>query len=459
MGLAGGISAVLNAGAFVAVLSLHPLFVESATVRMATAALAVVAFVGFARFHLLASARQLTWMLGRGARRWLHLPVAMAILLLFCTRGGGKPVGLLLVHWSVLALPLQLASLVLLRGFAHSINNAPGNQRNAVFFGLGNEARKLNLRLGRSPILGIRVVGYYSDVRIEPAPGETLPPWLGRYEDASARIQSNDFEVVFIATGHLEGERITTELVSRLYDSTAAIYFVPESRFAEDLAANSTDLAGVPLLALHDMPIVGLSRVLKRVMDIVGAALLLLVLWPVMLAIAIAIRLDSPGPVLFRQLRYGERGEPIIVHKFRSMYFRGHGDGGTEQGGLRQATNGDRRITPVGRYLRRSSLDELPQLIDVLRGAMSLVGPRPHAAEHNELYRRLIPGYMLRHSVKPGITGWAQIHGLRGATDTPDKMQRRVEYDRYYITHWSLWLDLRILLRTLPEIVAGRNAL
>jgi putative colanic acid biosysnthesis UDP-glucose lipid carrier transferase len=457
MALAGGISATLNTGAFVALLSLHAQFDTTLYARAVAGVLALVAFALFARFHLLASARHLTWMLGRGARRWFKLLIALAALLLL-THRIDKDLCLLLAQWAALALPLQLAGLAVLRGIAHSINNAPGNQRNAVFIGLGPEARKLNLRLRRSPILGIRVVGYYDEEPVVAEAGEVLPPYLGRYTDTDARIQANDFEVVFIATGRLDGEQITAGIVSRLYDSTAAIYFVPESRFVEDLAANSTDLAGVPLLALHEMPILGLSRVLKRIVDMVGAGLLLLLLSPIMFAVAIAVRIDSPGPILFRQLRYGERGEPIVVHKFRSMHFARRDDEGAGEMGLRQAYSGDSRITAVGRFLRRSSLDELPQLFNVLGGSMSLVGPRPHAAEHNEMYRRMIPGYMLRHSVKPGITGWAQINGLRGMTDTPDKMQRRVEYDRYYITHWSLWLDLQILLKTIPEIILGRNA-
>jgi putative colanic acid biosysnthesis UDP-glucose lipid carrier transferase len=457
MALAGGVSAALNAGAFVALLLHHGKMADSPWLRIMAGMLAVAAFVVFVRFHLIASARQLSWMLQRGALRWCRLPFVLAILLPGA-EFGARELCVLLAQWAVLALPLQLAGLALLRGIAHSINNAPGNQRDAIFIGLGPAARKLNVRLTRSPILGIRVAGYYSDAPVVAEASETLPPRLGAHADAAERIQANDFEVVFIATGQLDGEQATAEIVKQLYDSTAAIYFVPESRFVEDLATNSTDLAGVPLLALHEMPILGLSRMLKRSVDIVGATLLLLLLWPIMLAVAIAVRIDSPGPILFRQLRYGERGEPIVVYKFRSMHVVFQDDEYTRESGLRQAYAGDRRITAVGRHLRRSSLDELPQLFNVLGGSMSLVGPRPHAAEHNEMYRRLIPGYMLRHSVKPGITGWAQINGLRGMTDTPDKMQRRVEYDRYYITHWSLWLDLRILLKTIPEIIAGRNA-
>lgn len=454
MGLVGGVSAALNAGAFVALMPFNPALSGMEFWRVLAAALAAGAFLLFARFHLLATARELSWMLSRAAMRWCRLLVGL-MAVLFVWHGGGGDTRWLLAQWAALALPLQLAGLVALRASAQRINNASGNQRHAVFFGLGSEARKLNLRLRRSPILGIQVVGYYNDEPVLPEAGETLPPYLGRYADAFARIEANAFDTVFVAMGRLEGEEGTSEIVNRLYDSTAAIYLVPELPILRDLAANSTELAGVPLLALHDIPILGISRMVKRGVDVAGAALLCALLSPVMLAIALAVRFDSPGPVLFRQRRYGERGLPIVVHKFRSMRVAQPGDAGE---GVRQARSGDERITPVGGFLRRTSLDELPQLFDVLLGTMSLVGPRPHAAEHNELYRRLIPGYMLRHSVKPGITGWAQINGLRGLTDTPDKMQRRVEFDRYYIAHWSLWLDVRILAKTIPVIITGRNA-
>jgi putative colanic acid biosynthesis UDP-glucose lipid carrier transferase len=462
MALVGGISAALNTGVLMALLPLRGQIGAAPDARVLTGAFAVVVFIVFARFHLLASARHLSWMLGRGALRWCRLPVVL-MALLFVTRCDGGDLRMLVAQWAALALPLQLLGLAVLRGVAHSVNNAPGNQRHAVFFGMGSEARKLNVRLQRSPILGIHVVGYYNDALVAPRAGEALPPYLGRYEDAAARIEANDFEIVFLAMGQPERvsanvRDIAADIVTRCYDSTAAIYLVPELHFLEDLATTSTDLAGVSLLALHDVPILGLSRMLKRGLDLAGASLLIVLLWPVMLAIALAIRLDSPGPVLFRQRRNGERGEPIVVHKFRSMHVAASDEGAVHEDGLRQARSGDDRITAVGRYLRRTSLDELPQLFNVLGGSMSLVGPRPHAAEHNALYRRLIPGYMLRHSVKPGITGWAQINGLRGLTDTPDKMQRRVEFDRYYITHWSLWLDLQILLKTIPSIIAGRNA-
>ncbi|WP_281718746.1 undecaprenyl-phosphate glucose phosphotransferase [Pandoraea apista] len=458
MAMVGGFSAVLNAGAFFVVLLLNGHNPYTPYGLTLVGVLAAAAFIVFASFHLLASARDVGWMLRRGAMRWCRL-LLTTIVLLFLTYERTEDVRLMVAEWTLLALPMQMIGLAILRGMAHSINNAPGNQRRAAFFGLGPEARKLHMRLRRSPILGIQVSGYYNDTPVTAEDGEVLPPYLGRYADAAAHIQANAYEIVFIAIGQQDNKELTSDIVNRLYDSTASIYLLPEFRFPGDLPMTSTDLAGVPLLALHDITVQGLLRMVKRTIDLVGATVLLLLLAPVMIAIAIAVRLDSPGPILFRQRRYGERGEPIIVRKFRSMRVDQQEDAAAATtGGLRQAHAGDSRITPLGKHLRRTSLDELPQLFDVLNGSMSLVGPRPHAEEHNEMYRRMIPGYMLRHSVKPGITGWAQINGLRGETDTPDKMRRRVEYDRYYITHWSLWLDIKILLKTIPAIVTGRNA-
>ena len=190
----------------------------------------------------------------------------------------------------------------------------------------------------------------------------------------------------------------------------------------------------------------------KRATDLVLATLGLIMLAPVFAAIAIAIKVTSPGPVFFKQRRYGLEGEEILVYKFRSMTV-------CEDGAdVRQASRTDSRITKIGRFLRRSSLDELPQLINVIEGKMSLVGPRPHAVAHNELYRKLISGYMIRHKVRPGITGWAQVHGLRGETDTVEKMEQRVHYDLDYLSNWSLMLDLRILVRTLRIVASGDNA-
>ena len=171
-----------------------------------------------------------------------------------------------------------------------------------------------------------------------------------------------------------------------------------------------------------------------------------------MLAVALAVKLTSPGPVIFRQRRYGLYGEEIIVYKFRSMTVSDDG------GAIVQAARNDPRLTPIGAFLRRTSLDELPQFVNVLQGRMSIVGPRPHAVAHNEQYRKLIKGYMLRHKVKPGITGWAQVNGMRGETATLDKMQARIQYDLDYLRNWSVWLDLWIILKTVKVVLARDNA-
>jgi putative colanic acid biosynthesis UDP-glucose lipid carrier transferase len=208
----------------------------------------------------------------------------------------------------------------------------------------------------------------------------------------------------------------------------------------------------VPLIALCETPFHGDRGVSKRLTDLVLALLILVPAAPLMLIIALMVRLSSPGPAIFRQRRYGLAGQQIVVYKFRTMTVTEDGDA------IRQATLEDTRVTPLGRLLRRSSLDELPQLINVLQGRMSLVGPRPHAVAHNEMYRKLIKGYMVRHKVAPGMTGLAQVHGMRGETQTLDQMEARLKYDLDYLRHWSPLLDLKILVKTLLIVARGDKA-
>jgi len=223
--------------------------------------------------------------------------------------------------------------------------------------------------------------------------------------------------------------------------------------FAFDLVqARVVDINGIPAFSVCDTPFHGMRGISKRVSDVVLACLALLLMWPVMLATAVAVKLSSPGPVLFKQHRYGLNGEEILVYKFRSMTVCEDGPV------IAQASTRDRRVTPVGAFLRRTSLDELPQVLNVLEGKMSFVGPRPHAVAHNEEYRKLISGYMIRHKIRPGITGWAQVNGLRGETSTVDKMQARVQYDLDYLKNWSLSLDMQIIARTVLTVLHGGNA-
>jgi putative colanic acid biosynthesis UDP-glucose lipid carrier transferase len=242
------------------------------------------------------------------------------------------------------------------------------------------------------------------------------------------------------------------ELIKELRDSTASVYFAPNI-FAFDLVqARSVDIGGMPVLSICDSPFHGTSAIWKRTFDVVLALIVLLLGWPAFVILGLAIKLSSPGPVLFKQRRYGLNGEEILVYKFRSMTV-------CEDGPVvAQAVERDHRVTPLGGFLRRTSFDELPQILNVLEGKMSFVGPRPHAVAHNEEYRKLINGYMVRHKVLPGITGWAQINGLRGETRTVDKMQRRVQYDLEYLKNWSLGFDLKIILKTAVLVLRDRNA-
>lgn len=244
----------------------------------------------------------------------------------------------------------------------------------------------------------------------------------------------------------------TQELLRELRDTTATVYFVPNI-FAFDLVqARCVEINGMPAFSICDSPLQGMSGFWKHAFDVCFALFLLLMFWPALLAIAVAIKMSSPGPVLFKQRRYGLNGEEILVYKFRSMSVCEDGDV------VAQAIKYDARVTPVGAFLRRTSLDELPQILNVLEGKMSFVGPRPHAVAHNEEYRKLINGYMLRHKVRPGITGWAQVNGLRGETATVEKMQRRVQFDLDYLRNWSLGLDLKIIAKTAVTVLHHRDA-
>ncbi len=241
-------------------------------------------------------------------------------------------------------------------------------------------------------------------------------------------------------------------LLDDLRDTTASIYFVPDIFLFDLIQANISTIKGIPIVAVCESPFVGINGTIKRISDVVLSFLILLLIAPLMLLIAIGVKLSSRGPVLFKQGRYGLDGKEIVVYKFRSMTVMEDG----EQ--VNQATRNDPRITRFGSFLRKTSLDELPQFINVLQGRMSIVGPRPHAVSHNEIYRSLIKGYMIRHKVKPGITGWAQVNGFRGETETIEKMQARIDYDLDYLRNWSLFLDLSIIFKTICVVIKGKNA-
>jgi putative colanic acid biosynthesis UDP-glucose lipid carrier transferase len=328
---------------------------------------------------------------------------------------------------------------------------ATGNRRRkAVFLRFHEAAGVLAKRMQYEPLLGVDPIGYF-DTR--PDNDDDAPPlqWLGDIGDAVRFVKTNQVDIVFLGLDMAESPAVR-ELMEALQDSTVSIYFIPDSKLFGVPGVQVTEMVGVPLLVVAETPFLGISHAIKRLTDIVISSGLLIALSPVLIGVAIAVKLSSPGPIVFRQKRYGVGGKEIDVYKFRSMRVEPPSDQ------VKQATQNDNRITRVGKFIRKSSLDELPQFVNVLQGSMSIVGPRPHAVQHNELYRKLIPGYMLRHKVKPGITGWAQVNGLRGETETIDKMRRRIQYDLVYISHWSVSFDIRIILRTALLVFKDTNA-
>jgi putative colanic acid biosynthesis UDP-glucose lipid carrier transferase len=295
-------------------------------------------------------------------------------------------------------------------------------------------------------------LGFFDFRSIDRLPDTIDPAHLvGHCKDVAEFARTHGVTSIYIALPLSNVPRIG-EMVRELRDTTASIYFVPDV-FAFDLIQGRlVEINGMPAISVCDTPFHGMDAVMKRVTDIVLAGCALLLLAPLLVLIALAVKLTSSGPVLFRQRRYGLNGEEILIYKFRSMTV-------TEDGAVvTQATKADKRVTPLGRILRSTSLDELPQLLNVLEGKMSVVGPRPHAVAHNELYRKLINGYMIRHKVRPGITGWAQVNGLRGETETVEKMRERVQFDLEYLSHWSPWMDVKIIFRTLWVIARDQNA-
>ncbi|WP_295849859.1 undecaprenyl-phosphate glucose phosphotransferase [uncultured Xylophilus sp.] len=409
---------------------------------------AAVAIYFFVKFEQLTSTRRMGYMLYRASLQWVSVVVVTLVAEVLLPHGDADAARRAAQLWALGTWPCMLLAMAGLRLMSEQMYGG-GQTRRTIFIMPGRQAHILNTRLGRSPNLGMQVDGYFGRAYPE---DQAQMHRIGNVEDAAEYLRENTCNVVFIGTDLLTTNHIHP-IMDRLSDSTAAVYFVPEidprSPFQIDIAS----VADVPVLSLHENNILGMARVLKRTMDIALSLLALLVFALPMLAIALAIRRTSPGPILFRQTRYGQDGRPISMLKFRSMYVHQQ-----TAGEVRQATRGDPRITPLGRFIRRTSMDELPQLFNVLNGSMSLVGPRPHAMEHNEFYRQQIKGYMLRHTVKPGITGWAQVNGLRGETDTLEKMMKRVEYDRFYIKHWSVGLDLRILGRTALLVVRDHQA-
>ncbi|MDK9476898.1 undecaprenyl-phosphate glucose phosphotransferase [Klebsiella pneumoniae] len=299
-----------------------------------------------------------------------------------------------------------------------------------------------------APWLGFVVKGIYDDIKID---SYEDVPYGGTLSELVEDARSGKIDRIYIAMSMKDETRLR-DIISQLTDTTCSVLLIPDVFTFNILQSRTEEINGVPVVPLFDTPLNGINMVFKRIEDVVVSSIILLLISPVLCTIAVIVKVTSPGPVIFRQIRYGMDGKPIRVWKFRSMTVM---ENDTK---VIQATKNDVRVTKVGKFLRRTSLDELPQFFNVLFGQMSVVGPRPHAVSHNEQYRSLIQGYMLRHKVKPGITGLAQINGWRGETDTLEKMEKRIEYDLMYIRSWSVWLDLKIIFLTVFKGFINKSA-
>jgi putative colanic acid biosynthesis UDP-glucose lipid carrier transferase len=323
--------------------------------------------------------------------------------------------------------------------------------RSAIIAGYNSTSLELARRLNKNPAMGLEVTGFFDDRSSDRLGVESDSRLIGALGDLGQYARKHRTDVIFIALPIRHLMRVMN-LLDDLRDTTASIYYVPDIFVFDLIQARSGEINGIPVVAMCETPFYGYRGVAKRLSDIVLSVIILSLLLPLLALIAVLVKWSSPGPVIFKQRRYGLDGQEIVVYKFRTMKV-------TEDGAqIRQASRVDARITPIGAILRRSSLDELPQLINVLQGRMSLVGPRPHAVAHNEEYRKLIKGYMVRHKVLPGITGLAQVNGCRGETLQLHEMQARVNFDLDYLRNWSPMLDIKIILLTLVILFRDEKA-
>jgi putative colanic acid biosynthesis UDP-glucose lipid carrier transferase len=413
---------------------------------------AVLGFLFFAELNALYSSWRAESI---GRESWAILSVwvltlCVLLALAFLSKSSLQFSRVAIFAWAIATPIALLIERALLRTILRRFRRLGLNTRTVAIVGSGKAAAKLVDVVMSSPWMGLRISGIYDAAGDVNLSDETKK--LRRDINAlTQHAKDGAFDCVYIAYPMQEEEKIRG-LIEQLADTTASVHIVPDVFVSELFHARWTSLGGVPLVSVFESPFYGANSFFKRMEDIVLGSLILLLILPVMAVIAAAVKMTSPGPALFKQRRYGLNGQVIEVWKFRSMSV-------LEDGGhIPQAQKNDPRVTKLGAFLRKTSLDELPQFINVLQGQMSIVGPRPHAVAHNELYRKQIHGYMLRHTVKPGITGWAQVNGWRGETDTMEKMEMRVKFDLDYINNWSIAFDIKIIWMTIFSGMRGKNA-
>ena len=358
-----------------------------------------------------------------------------------------------LLIWLAIAPVFLSVTRIVVRLSLRASRRAGRNFRVAAVVGANKMGRRIAERLLFNRWMGIRLIGYFD----ERSPDSSRPPvdgpvpFIGNIGDLVIQAERGEIDIVYISLP-MRAEFRVQQLIERLADTMVVVYYVADFIIFDILHTRWETLGDIPLLTVINSPFNGFNSLAKRIQDICCASILLVLFGLPMLVIAIAIRLTSSEPAIYRQVRHGLDGHEFTIYKFRTMVAEESG------AAYKQAVRNDPRVTALGRFLRRTSLDELPQLINVLQGRMSLIGPRPHPLKLNEEHRYLINHFVLRHKVRPGITGWAQVNGCRGETETLEKMQARLEYDLEYINNWSFWLDLRILFLTIIQVWQDRSA-
>lgn len=420
----------------------------------------ILLFVSIVSFMLLAEAFDLyrswrtestTMLIKYAMISWVLTGMLVIMFAYFFPQFAPDGSRLSMLLWLVFSGMALMAWRIVFREMLHFQRKQGRNSRSAIVIGATSSGYNLAMQIVNNEQLGIRFKGIFDDRTPDRLPHEFLNQVMGTVEDALKLARNNEIDYIYVAMP-MSAEKRIMEILNLCSDTTCNVYIIPNFFIYNLLNARWQTVGSVQTLSVFDTPFQGASDVLKRLEDIVLSSIILTLISVPMLCIAAAIKLTSKGPVIFKQYRYGLDGKKIKVYKFRSMTTQDNG------GVVKQATKNDSRITPLGAFLRKTSLDELPQFINVLQGRMSIVGPRPHAVAHNEEYRKLIEGYMLRHKVRPGITGWAQINGFRGETETINKMVKRVEYDLDYIHRWSVWLDLKIIFATVFKGFVDKNA-
>jgi putative colanic acid biosynthesis UDP-glucose lipid carrier transferase len=382
--------------------------------------------------------------------RWVVLLVALLVLGYITKSLEFYPRRIFLTWAAATPMALIASTLTMQAIMRRSLMSAFDN-RSAIFAGYNDSSLELCNRLKRNPGMRIEVRGFFDDRSPNRLGIHADDRLVGGLSDVAKYVNEHGTDIIFIALPIRHLQRVMN-LLDELRDTTASIYYVPDIFVFDLIQARSGEIQGIPVVAMCETPFYGYRGVTKRLTDLAFAGPILLLCLPLFVVIAVLIKVSSPGPIIFKQRRYGLDGREIAIYKFRSMRV-------TEDGSkIQQASRSDARVTPIGSFLRRSSLDELPQLINVLQGRMSLVGPRPHAVAHNEEYRKLIKGYMVRHKVLPGITGLAQVNGCRGETAQLEEMEARVNYDLDYLRYWTPMLDIKIILLTALRVFRDRKA-